>query len=592
MNNVFKSIRYKLSLPVFAVIFIIVLLVYLVILRGFRSFYYADLKEQQIRQISLLNDLFPDTLLAPANSAKLNEYVKKIDSRIKERITILDMSGKVIADSRIAFDSLQFVENHLYRPEIRALTDGKAFTDNIRYSETVGMDMLYVASRLSMNDGYFIRLAHPLSEIEQSIANWKSVLFIILIVALATMLAVILFFSNRLQRVVQELGELAKTVGVEQVSSHQYYGFSLETDSLYDFMDDTSDRLRLLISDLVSQKQEVGALLKSVSEAIIAVDTKMHVLFANENACKLFDSTFTPDNLPRIPLTGFAHYAVFTDIAEQCMSEQKSIEQMVQYKNRQKDYELRVMCAPVSSGIAIDKKIALLTVVDLTEEKKLARAKAEFVEAASHELRTPLTILKGYVETLDMDTEPEMQKKALERINHSVDRLESLIHDLLQLSYLESGKVALKNVETFPEKISAEILTEVEPLLKAKNISIQIECTGSLKSVPELIYIALYNLITNAIKYNIANGQILIRGYHDNNHYILSVSDSGMGIPDKFREKVFERFFRMDKHRSRETGGTGLGLAIVKHIVNTLRGTIRVVDGIDNGSSFEINLPT
>jgi two-component system phosphate regulon sensor histidine kinase PhoR len=499
--------------------------------------------------------------------------------------------GLVVADSRVSYDSLRFVENHLYRPEIKSLIIGNTYTSNVRYSETVGIDMLYVASRLSKNDRYFIRLAHPLSDIEHSINKWKSVLFSILIVALATMLAVIFFFSSRLQRVVGELGELAKSVGTEKTSAHRYFGFSSETDSLYDFMDDTSDRLRLLISDLVSQKQEVGALLRSVSEAIIAVDPKMNVLFANDNACKLFGSTFTSDNLPQIPLTGFAHFVVFADIASRCISERKSIEQMVQYRNRQKDYDLRVMCAPVASGIASEKKIALLTVVDLTEEKKLARAKAEFVEAASHELRTPLTILKGYVETLDMEADPDMQKRALNRINHSVERLENLIHDLLQLSYLESGKVTLKISDTIPEKIVSEIVSEIEPLLKEKNIALTAECSGMLKSVPELIYIALYNLVTNAVKYNVENGKILIRCYPENGHFVLSVSDSGMGIPEEFREKVFERFFRMDKHRSRETGGTGLGLAIVKHIVNTLRGTVRIVNGIDNGSSFVITLP-
>jgi two-component system phosphate regulon sensor histidine kinase PhoR len=588
---VFKSIRFQISLPVIAIIIVIIAIVYIVILRGFKQFYYGDLINQQVRQILLIHDLLPDSLLLTENNAKLYEYIKNIDQDLTERITVIDSTGKVVSDSRIAYDSLKFVENHFYRPEIRALSEGEKISNIVRYSETVRMDMLYVATRLNKSGDYFIRIARSLTDIEQNMARWKSVLLLLLVSTILTMFVVVFFFSTKLQKVINELGELSKGVGTKPLSAHQYMGFSSETDRLYDFIDDTSERLSLLITDLVSQKQEVRALLKSVSEAIIAVDPKLNVLFANDNACRLFDSHFTTDNLPQIPLTGFAHIAVFTEIAERCLAEKSQIEQMVQYRNRQRDYDLRVMCAPVSSGVMPEKKIALLTVVDLTEEKRLARAKAEFVEAASHELRTPLTILKGYVETLDMDTDPEMQKKSLNRINHSVDRLEGLIHDLLQLSYLESGKATIKYVEIEPEKIISEILTDVQPLLLGKEITVEVECAGKINSVSELVYIALYNLVTNAIKYNVDNGRILIRCMAENGHYVLSVSDSGLGIPEEYREKVFERFFRMDKHRSRETGGTGLGLAIVKHIVNVLKGTIRIVNGIDNGSCFVITIP-
>ncbi|MBL8025131.1 MAG: hypothetical protein JNL74_01900, partial [Fibrobacteres bacterium] len=505
---------------------------------------------------------------------------------------IIDTSGQVLADSRVSYDSLISMENHRYRPEIISLAKGQKLSHNIRYSETVNTEMLYVASHLGQNNSLILRLARPLTDIEEHLSRWKVVLLVILLCSLFVIFLVIFFYSTRLKNVIDELGERTQKVGTDDLHTPQYLGFSNETDRLYDFMDDTSDRLRKLISDLVTREQEVRTLLRSVSEAVIAVDSNTNVLFANDNACKIFDSAFTSGNIPIIPLTGFAHEPKFADIVSRSFVSGQSVEEMVQYRNKNRDYELRVMSTIVKSDKNPSRSVALLTIVDITDEKRLAHAKAEFVEAASHELRTPLTILKGYVETLEIDDDPEMQKKALKKINHGVDRLEGLIHDLLQLSYLESGKATIKYSEVDSKRIVSEILSDVETMLKEKQVVAEFECDGLIfNSVPELIYIALFNLVTNAIKYNVQGGRVLVKCLAENGNYVIGVYDSGPGIPEEYREKVFERFFRIDKHRSRETGGTGLGLAIVKHIVNTLKGTIRITDGLDGGSAFIISLP-
>ena len=151
--------------------------------------------------------------------------------------------------------------------------------------------------------------------------------------------------------------------------------------------------------------------------------------------------------------------------------------------------------------------------------------------------------------------------------------------------------VARLSLGFVPEKIAHEILDDLSLLIKEKNLSVSVECKGPLNSVPELVYIALYNLISNAVRYNRQGGRIEVREALGGGFYELSVRDSGVGIPPEFRERVFERFFRVDKHRSRETGGTGLGLAIVKHIAMTLKGSVHVVDGLAGGAGFVLTLP-
>jgi len=371
----------------------------------------------------------------------------------------------------------------------------------------------------------------------------------------------------------------------------RHFGFSRETDLLYDALEETSERLQALISDLTAQKEEVAVLLRSVSEAVIAVDDRFNVRFANDNACRLFDSPYTPYTLPRLPLTGFAHDPVFQEIIAEAFRAKSRVERTLGYKSLSRDYELRAVGSPILRTRNSGETVVLLTLVDVTEEKRLARAKSEFVEAASHELRTPLTVLKGYAETLEESTEASVRKMSLDRIKSSIVRLENLTGDLLQLSYLESGKASLQYSDIDLGAIAGEILAELKPLMEEKGITASVESGPVFRSVPELVHIALYNLISNAVKYNRPGGRILIRSTGGPVRYEIEVLDSGIGIAPGLRDKVFERFYRIDKDRSRATGGTGLGLAIVKHIASALKGTVRVTDGLENGTGVVMTLP-
>lgn len=590
----FRSLKFKLSLPILLALLILGFALDTLVSRSFKQFYITNLLDHESKILLLTAETFPDSLINDNGKSALQAHLLFLDKFLEQRITLIDGSGKVLGDSRVPFDSLRFLENHKDRPEIRGLANS-SIAHEIRYSTTLKMRMLYIACSIERQGQKLgsLRFATPVKDIEHYVFQREMALLLLIALAFAVLFGVVYFFSTRLQNVISEIGSNARLVENHVEPNKRFFGFSPETDRLYDFLDETSDRIHTLIRDLVAQREEVRVLLQSVSEAVVAVDHRMNVMFANTNACRLFDSPYSSDTLPSMPLLGFTHHAPFEEAARECLTNKRRVERLVSFKSRTNDFELKAVCTPVFQELKSNEGIVLLTLVDLTEEKKLARAKADFVEAASHELRTPLTVLKGYAETLEeKQLEPAVRQQCYDKIKGSVIRLENLTTDLLQLSYLESGKVALKYEPLDLAKLTAEITNDLKTLVEAKKINLSVECEETISTVPELLYIALYNLVTNAIKYNKPDGRIVIRSSSTPSECIIRVLDSGIGIAPEFREKVFERFFRIDRHRSRESGGTGLGLAIVKHIVNVLKGSIRVTDGLSGGAGFVISLPT
>lgn len=590
----FRSLKFKLSFPIFIAILILAVSVSVIILKNFKRFYLESLVEEESRTLLLTARTMPDSLLVLKNRPTIQDYCLFLDRYLKERVTFIDTDGVVLGDSRLDSLSVAALENHKNRPEIRGLWSlGREFDFETRFSETLRQSMLYAACPV-VRDGRllgYLRVATPLKEIDSYLISQALAVMALTVTAFILIGFLVYRYSRRIQDVISEIGERARFLENAGGGEKRHIGFSTETDRLYGFLDDTAGRLQALIRDLVAQREEFRALLRSVPEGVVAVDSRMNVMFANDNACRLFDSRYASDTLPVMPLTGFTHMQTFQDMAAEGLSTGKRVEGTVVVKGLAREYDLKTVCTPLAGEGRFGRGLALLTLVDLTEEKRLARAKAEFVEAASHELRTPLTVLKGYVDTLKEAPDEAMRRKSFEKISQSVARLENLTGDLLELSYLESGKVPLKYGPVDLGRLAGEILGDLETQIRDKGISVSSECSVALESVPELVYIALYNLLTNAVKYNRPNGRIEVRAALKDGSCEISVLDSGLGIPREFREKVFERFFRIDKHRSRETGGTGLGLAIVKHIASVLKGSVRAVDGLDNGAGFILTLP-
>ncbi|MFP4520664.1 MAG: ATP-binding protein [Fibrobacterota bacterium] len=590
-----KSLRYRLLLPFSLILIAILILITVVSAAGFKRFYINSIQNSLSRQLYLSAKNFPvHSVPDTGYNHAIQDHCVFLDKYLECRVTFIDKSGLVKADSRLKFSVLPNIENHSGRPEIVMLKN-KSLGISQRYSETVKREMLYLAAGIISGDSKkgYLRFAVSLERIE----NYLISVYVIMAVSGMAFFIILLFIGYKMElrteNIIEELNENSSHIETGNFPKRKYEGFSPETDKLYNSIDKTSLRIQKLIDGIMREKEEIKALLLSVSESIIAADSELNILFSNENAIRLFNVQHK--KITGMPLIGFTHNPDIQKIAEKTIKEGIKKEKNLTIHSGIKSFHIKTVCAPIYLSKNRDEKPAgiLLTLVDLTEEKNLARAKTHFVEAASHELKTPITIIKGYLETLEDCNDKKTIKTGLGKMGRNIKRLENLVNDLLQLGYLESGKINFSFEKCSIKEIIEEIALELNTMISEKEVGVNVECfEPQIETVPDLLYIVLFNLITNALKYNKQGGSIRIECHREKERNILKVLDSGIGIPREHRETIFQRFYRVDKHRSRESGGTGLGLAIVKHIVQILDGRIAVIDGIKGGTGFVVSLPS
>lgn len=587
-----KSLKAKLFVPFSLVALVIILVGAVISIRGFRRFYINSLIESGNRLVIYNAKVFPDSLLDYQAGDGIQPYCEFLDEYLKQRTTFIAPNGKVLGDSRVEYSALPYLDNHETRPEVLALKS-EPVSYSIRYSKTLRTNMLYIAAPVYRNGEIYgtLRFAKPLDVIDQYLFHIKLFVAFFAVSVGVIILIIIAGFSSKIRNTISEIHQNAKSLEKGELQEKSFMGYSEETDGLYHLMQEAAKRIKALIDNLEEQKEEVKALLLSVSEGIIAVDQDFKVRLANNNAKEIFETNAKAGMDTNIPLIGFTHSHDLQKIAEESVRTRMNSESVMNFRNSKQEYFLKVVCTPISFKGRIGEPVLLITLVDMTEEKKLSNAKSYFAEAVSHELKTPLSIMKGYFETLQEKPDPKMAAQCYKKVGEGIIRLENIISDLIQISNLESGKV-LSRPEKFNISIMVdEILEELSLIIKDKAVQVHVDAIQNIKSIPSLIYVLLYNLISNGIKYNNQNGKLDIRVALDSGFLNIVIKDSGIGISQDYREQVFERFFRIDKHRSRETGGTGLGLAIVKHAVNTLKGTVEVTDGICGGTGFSIQIP-
>jgi two-component system phosphate regulon sensor histidine kinase PhoR len=587
-----KSLKFKLLFPTLSVILLLFVLSAFFTLRGFRRFYIDALTRNTGKQLILEAEVYPDSLLSDTRAAAVQEYCLFLDKRLELRVTVIDTAGMVLGDSRVLPESLSTLENHGTRPEILGLRK-TPFQSQLRYSATRHTDMLYLACRVERHGrtAAYLRFAFPLEEINAYLFKTGRRFLLLEFLAFVVLAVIMRAFSTRIESIIREISQNAGQLERGKSFTGKYTGYAAETDALYARINEAAERITGLIGNLKRQNEEMQALLISVSEGVIAVNEDLKVLFANENARNMFGSSipYRPD-IP-VPLIGLTHSEEMEEIARTAVAKKQKHEADLLLQRGARQYELKILCSPIRLGPKGGGPVILMTIIDLTEARHTARIKTDFVEAASHELKTPLSILKGYLETLEGGPEPDMRARSLSKMKSGLDRLEAVLNDLTTLSYLERGKTALPLTAFSPQALVNEIIEDLKPAIAEKKLSMDVSCIPEMQGAQELIYMVLYNLISNAVRYNRPGGTVQIRIASGPAAYQLTVADSGIGIAPEFRDRVFERFFRVDKHRSRSEGGTGLGLAIVKHIMNTLKGTVRIEDGIQGGVSFMVHLP-
>lgn len=484
------------------------------------------------------------------------------------RLTVIDTNGEVLADS----GSEEIDENHKGREEVKqALSEGVGYAT--RYSSTVKRNMLYVAV---FNKGYIVRLALPYNGIFDNLPTLVRPLGVGAIMSLVIALFLSKRFANTLTAPIQDITtQVTKMKDYRELEfdSYKYDEFNIIASKLEEQAKTIHDTMKKLKSEQI----KINGILDQMKEGFVLLDSDLTVLMVNRKAQKLYGHT--------IKLNCSIKDFIFDFKIINALDHLSDEQQVVEVEKEKEFYNCYV--AKVDYGVT-------LLFVNITEQHNAMKMRQEFFSNVSHELKTPMTSIRGYSELLETGVinDKDASKKALDKIHDKVNNMSTLINDILMISRLENKDVDVIKHPVHLTPLVDEIIDTMQVEIDKKHLQVDKELEDiTYTSNHQHMHQLLSNLITNAIKYNVDGGKIIIKSYQFGRNIIIEVSDTGRGISKIDQGRVFERFFRCDQGRDKETGGTGLGLAIVKHIVQYYQGNITLTSKLHEGTTFKVTLP-
>ena len=529
--------------------------------------------------------------LAPLQPDAVDRLCKRLGERTDTRITVILPSGKVVGDS---FEAPENMDNHLDRPEVI-----KAFTDHVgvskRYSRTLDEDMMYVGIPLR-EDGRLlavVRMSLPLTSLDEAMRSIEKKIAFggLIIAALAAMIC--LLVSRRISRPLEEMEKGARLFAGGDLGHRLRTPKTEEMSGLAEALNQMAAQLDERISTVIRQRRELEAVLSSMIEGVIGVDMEERVISLNPAAARIFECD--PAEVQGRNLQEVVRNPDLRNFLKEALSVEAPVEKDIRlYGDDERILNGHGTMLQDAGGGRVG---ALIVLNDVTRLRRLENVRKEFVSNVSHEIKTPITAIKGFVETLQDTGEktPEESRRFLEIIRKHVERLEAIVEDLLSLSRIEQD-AGRKDIVLTEEKLWSVLKTAVqicEKWAEEKKIKINLTCVEDIGAeiVPPLLEQAVVNLLDNAIKYSEPEKPIHVEAVRTDRETIIHVRDQGRGIAKEHLPRVFERFYRVDKARSRNMGGTGLGLAIVKHIIKVHGGRVEVESTLGKGSTFSIILP-
>jgi two-component system phosphate regulon sensor histidine kinase PhoR len=535
--------------------------------------------ESELRGYTVILKSVVEPYIKSENFTGLEKAVTGMKPGTDVRFTIINKFGKVLADSD---NNPQSMDNHVNRPEVRAALEGKE-GKAVRYSNTMSEDMLYIAAPYKTEGGAVtavMRASMPLSDIKIFANGFNSDLLKALFAALAAAFVAAYFFSKNLYNPVKELAEASKKVANKEFDTRVSLRGRDEMRELAENFNFMTSQIKELFAEVSEKQKQLDSIIDSVAEGLIVTDDKGKIILINKSFRKISGTECSAGNYYWecfMPVR-------FNEFVENGLKTKK-------YFVEQIDINERVFLCNVN--FLEEKKQAAFVLYDITEFKDLERIKKDFVANVSHELRTPLTAIKGFAETLELGTKDPESRHYLEIIKKNTERLINIVADLLTLSQLEQMEKLLENEKVDVAALVMNAVKISEQLIKTKGITLSVDLAPGLPMIKgdvfrlEQVFI---NLIDNAVKYTEKGKIAIIASVEDKNIKVV-ISDTGIGIPAEQLPRIFERFYVVDKSRSRKLGGTGLGLSIVKHIVMLHQGKISVESSTGSGTTITVLLP-
>ncbi len=550
----------------------------------------AQLNRRLAELTAALQPYAADVFSADMEAALFQQRANELTAISSARITLVDADGVVLVDTQSEPSQM---ENHLSRTEMQVALRDEIGTAE-RESATMGIRMMYVARRVDRNGQAvgFVRTALPLTEVDSFVARQTAPLVSVVVgISLAGLIASYLVVS-RILRPGAELQVAATSIAEGKTASIPTFNRKDELSRLASAFSRMSKQLDKRLRQMQQRASELSAVLGGMAEGIIAIDERGRILFVNDTAVSLFN--LPDDDLRQRPLWEVLRHPSVQKVVEQATREKKK--QQIEFETIDgppRQIELNVTPMPGDPGQGY-----VLGFRDVSELRRLERLRSEFVANVSHELKTPLASILACAETLRGGAihDPEIGMEFAQSIERQGERLQQLILDLLSLARIEAGEEPLELLPQPAAEAAKECMTHHAHTAEAKNITILLEPIDPQLSVladAEGLRQILDNLVDNGIKYSRAGGSVTIRWKRAaaDRFAVLEVEDTGIGISQADQARIFERFYRADKARSREMGGTGLGLSIVKHLSQAFGGSVAVRSEIGKGSVFSVTLP-
>ena len=539
----------------------------------------------------------------------IDPLVDRLGKANNARVTFIDLAGIVWGDTERDGQALREMDNHLTRPEVQdAIEKGSGIRD--RYSNTTQTEFRYFALPIHSNvsakitadeEGTLIgicRVALPMAAVNTAIGKLRQMALIASVAGLILVIVFSVFNTGAITKPIEKLTQTTQSLAAGNINSRAPVDSSNELGQLSHNFNLMADRIQEQIDTISEEHRRSETILTNMGEGVLLVNGASEMTYANPTAISMLE---LPDDYIGKALIEINRIPELQALLKKAAQTETVAFAEIQLGNL-REPEAEVTVVPVSAG-----QEYVIVIHDVTKERQLERIRADFVANVSHELRTPLTTIRGYAETLlgENSVRTKTGEQFIVKIlNHSA-RLTSLVSDLLELSRLELGEVELRPSPCDLHTFRDPILDVFEPLLEESGLVLKWEIPEKFPKVNvdrQLFMQIFVNLIDNAIKYTPDGGTLTVSARICSSEsteasdppaeeIVLSVEDTGIGIPMESQSRVFERFYRVDEGRAREMGGTGLGLAIAKHIVLSHNGRIWLESTLGQGSTFHVVLP-
>ena len=552
---------------------------------------FTNQQEEMIQgQMQVLVDSIDRNPTAKESERDLQDQIEAVSDYFQERISLMDADGQVLFDTEV--DENQ-AENHANREEfMEAVQSGQIETAS-RQSMSTDQSMYYAAQAITNQEGNLlgvVRISNTVDNLNQVVVFLSSLLAISLLILILITIFMTYYWTNKIGKPIDEIKSVTHELANKNYEARYTLSSYSDINELGDSINDLAENLKAQFNAIKHNDQQLTKLLENLVVGVILINEDREITVCNPMANEILGVNIY-GNIGRV-YSDIIHSSDIIQLVEKAIRKNKAQnKEIILYLQNEKTLDVNVV--PIREEE--EKNDYVLLFYDITEIKRLEQVRTDFVANASHELRTPITALKGFSETL-LDgamEDKDLLVEFLEIMLKESTRLDSMVQDILQLSRLEQrpSQQGVSPVEI--DQVIADVMQVLQQKAESKQISLDLHTKDKLQVLvnqDELKQVAM-NLIGNAITYTPEQGHVETEIYQENNEAVIKIADDGIGIPEKDQARIFERFYRVDKARSRNAGGTGLGLSIVKWLVEGMEGRIQVESQLGQGSAFYLYLP-